>query len=258
MRIFTILFLVCLSLNIRPDSVKAFPPLPSSFYGTIKLNGANVADGTLVEAVVNGKVVAQSYTQMYEGDSVYTISVPGDDASTSTTVEGAKEGDAISFKIGGIAAGQAGAWRSGTNVKLDLSATASAPPNTPAPTRTPFPTQTAIPTQVTPQPTYTLAPYPTQTQALVINTEPAVMTTPVLPASPAALSTAIEKASQTMAAGTEQTALNDETLIVQSEKTAEQEVPGANPSRNWIIILGTGILLALVVAGWLFIRQMRQ
>jgi LPXTG-motif cell wall-anchored protein len=124
--------------------VRAVPPLPSSFYGTIKLNGANVPDGTQVQALINGKIVAYSQTQTYQGDSVYSLDIPGDDSS-SAAVEGGAEGDVISFNLGGITANQTGAWHSATNVNLNLTAASANTPQPPQATQPPPPTQTEIP-----------------------------------------------------------------------------------------------------------------
>ena len=152
-------------------AVDASPPLPSSLYGTVKLNGANVPDGTLVQALIHDKVIASSLAQTYQGGSVYSLDIPGDDTS-SAAVEGGVDGDTISFRIGGIQASQTGAWRSGTNVNLDLTASSAAAPLPPQPSQTPLPpqpSQTPVPPQpsqtpVPPQPSQTpLPPQPSQT-----------------------------------------------------------------------------------------------
>jgi hypothetical protein len=123
----------------------AFPQIPSSFYGTVKVNGANVPDGTSVQALIDGTVYADVLTQTYQGDSVYALNVTGDDTDT-TVKDGGREGDTVQFKIGGILASQTGVWHSGTNVVLNLTASSTSPIATPVATLTPVPTQTAIPT----------------------------------------------------------------------------------------------------------------
>jgi hypothetical protein len=128
-------------LGARP--VLAFPSLPSSFYGTVKVNGANVPDGTLVQASMYGKIITEIQTQTYQGDSFYSLDVPGDDPDT-LVVEGGQDGDTIIFIIGGIAADQVGIWKSGTFIALNLS-TSSAATLVPAqPILTLVPTETAI------------------------------------------------------------------------------------------------------------------
>ena len=145
-------FLVTLILLAAPGRALAFPPLPSSIWGTVKLNGANLSDGTLVEAVISDKVVAYSQTQTYEGNSVYSLNIPGDDPS-SAAMEGGREGDTVYFRVGGIQAEQTGVWDSATSVRLDLTAVSASTPLPPQPTPTPLPTQTPItvaPTAVPP------------------------------------------------------------------------------------------------------------
>ena len=155
---------VSLLLLSTSGVVDASPPLPSSLYGTVKLNGANVPDGTLVQALIHDKVIASSLAQTYQGGSVYSLNIPGDDMSTAV-VEGGVDGDTISFRIGGIQASQTGAWRSGTNVKLDLTASSAAAPLPPQPSQTPVPPQPSR-TPLPPQPSRTPAPpQPSQTPA---------------------------------------------------------------------------------------------
>ena len=53
-RIFTALFLAIVLVLINVSTVLALPPIPSSFRGTVKADGANVALGTVVSARING------------------------------------------------------------------------------------------------------------------------------------------------------------------------------------------------------------
>jgi hypothetical protein len=98
---------------------RAVPPLPSSFYGRVKQNGQNVPLGAYVSAWINGNQFAYSKTVLYQGDTVYSLDVPGDDASTPA-IEGGVQGDTIVFKINGLPLQQTGAWHSGQNVELNL------------------------------------------------------------------------------------------------------------------------------------------
>ncbi len=97
----------------------AFPPLPSSFYGTVKLSGANPPVGTSVSAWIGGVKYVQVQTSLYGGNSVYSLIVPGDDTGTPV-IDGGREGDIISFKIDEQLAAQTGVWHSGSNLQLDL------------------------------------------------------------------------------------------------------------------------------------------
>ena len=150
MRIKTIAAALALAgLALLPASPAfAFPPLPSSFYGDVQINGHSLPDGTRVVAIIGSAAYDSGQTQTYEGRSVYSIDIPGDDPDTSKR-EGGREGDTIQFQVGGIVMSQTAAWHSGTNVELNLSATSDAPPSTPVPTVEPTPT---TPPTNTPQP----------------------------------------------------------------------------------------------------------
>jgi hypothetical protein len=104
------------------SSTFAQPPLPSGFYGTVKLNGANVPDGTVVSAWINGVKFAESTVQLYQGDTVFNLDVPGDDAGTDGVIEGGASSDTVSFHIGNLVAAQTHAWASGTNIPYPLTA----------------------------------------------------------------------------------------------------------------------------------------
>lgn len=117
---FAAVFLMIILLAVNVQSVFAFPSLPSSFYGAVLVNGADVPEGTLVEALINGNAVVSASVKLYEGHSVFSMNVPGDDSDTES-IDGGKEGDVIAFRVGGQMADQTGVWHSGTNVSLDLS-----------------------------------------------------------------------------------------------------------------------------------------
>jgi len=107
--------------GVLPVQAAEAPPLPSSFYGTVTLDGADVPAGTPVTAWVRGVQVAQAPSRTTDGDAVYVIDVPADDPAT-TQIEGGREGQAVLFKVDGYAAGQLGTWRSGVVTELDLAA----------------------------------------------------------------------------------------------------------------------------------------
>lgn len=102
------------------SSVLAVPPLPSSFYGKVKVNGANVPVGTEVTAWIDGVRYAFTTTIMNEGESVYSFDVPGDDPSTLDVIEGGTQGQAIVFRIGNLVAHHSAIWQSGTYENHDL------------------------------------------------------------------------------------------------------------------------------------------
>ncbi len=142
-RLLLSLFLAGLAGLLAVTPALAIPPLPSSFYGKVQVNGKNVPDGTVVRALIGGNVYAEGRTQAYQGSSVYSLDVPGDEAGTQA-LEGGREGDTVQFEVGGVLAGQTGTWHSGSNTNLDLSAQTSSALAAPPPTIAPPPTQTAI------------------------------------------------------------------------------------------------------------------
>jgi len=155
LRISLLCVTVCLVSLLMAVPALALPSMPSSFYGTVKVNDANVADGTVIQALINGQAYAQGLTQTYQGNSVYTLDVKGDDPDTPAQ-DGGKEGDTIQFKIGGAPAAQIGTWHSGTNVELNLTAASSNTLTAPQASPTPIPTQTRIVILVQPSPTPTI------------------------------------------------------------------------------------------------------
>lgn len=102
---------------------RALPPLPSSYYGTVKINGANVPADTIVSAWINGGKFAYSAVTLISGQTVYSLDVPGDDPFTTDVVEGGVEGDIIVFHIGNLVANQTATWHIGTNVSRNISVT---------------------------------------------------------------------------------------------------------------------------------------
>jgi S-layer homology domain len=118
---FFALWLVCIVSLASAIPVLAIPPMPSSFYGTVKRGGVNVSAGTTITASINGVPYANTTVQLYNGDTVYSLNVPGDDPDT-LAIEGGTPGNTVVFTIGKGAADQAGTWQSSSNIELDLTA----------------------------------------------------------------------------------------------------------------------------------------
>jgi hypothetical protein len=106
-----------------PTATPAPPPTvtpvganpPCRFHGTVKLNGANVADGIVITAIISGDEFTTETPAVY-GASTYAIKiVPSQSAAYS-------EGAIISFKIGNYTANQTGSWETGGNIELNLTA----------------------------------------------------------------------------------------------------------------------------------------
>ena len=119
-RLITVGTLILL-LSVVVQVAFALPPLPSSFYGTVKVDGVNVPAGTLVAAWIGGMKYAETIVSTFSGDTVYSLNVPGDDPATPGIIEGGNPGDTILFTIGSNPADQTGTWQSGANVQLNLS-----------------------------------------------------------------------------------------------------------------------------------------
>lgn len=117
------------------------PSIPSSFYGMVLKNNANVPVGTTIEVVIEGQVVADSKSLLYEGNSVYTIDVPGNDPGTGH-IDGGRPGDTLVFLVNGLEAHETAIWQSGTNIEHNLTILT---PATQIPTTSPrLPNQTAV------------------------------------------------------------------------------------------------------------------
>lgn len=251
-----LIILFQLALLVPLVTVQAIPVLPSSFYGIVKHNGENFADGTLVEALMNDQVVATGNIRIYQDDSVFSLDVPGDNTDTQAQ-DGGQDGDTIHFRIGGLPAQETGIWHSGTNTHLDLSVTASLAVVIPQPTNTPIPTQTAIIVERSPA-----TPIPTNT------TKPAIQDTPESTASlqpesivaPEKMTTENKGAIPDVAPTDDQeTALQPTGLA--TEQTITENGPSTNPessspAKNWMFIgITVVIVLGLIGIWWFFLKK---
>ena len=127
--IITLLILFILSIS---STAEAFPPLPSSFWGSAKLNSTDLPKGTFLKAAIDGAEYAVSIVEIVGGDSLYSLDIPGDDAATTGIIEGGTTGKQILFLLGSTVANETGTWTSGTNQNLDLTFTSLAPPILPS------------------------------------------------------------------------------------------------------------------------------
>jgi len=121
-RLILIIILGFALLFTNSSPVNAIPPLPSSFWGTVTVNGASVPAGLTISAWINGVQYAVTTTLIYGSDSVYSLSVPGDDPSTTGMIEGGTQGQTIVFIIDQLSAIQTGTWHNGSNLELNLTA----------------------------------------------------------------------------------------------------------------------------------------
>jgi hypothetical protein len=114
-----LLFMMILAV-VGPQPALAGPPsLPSSFYGIVKIDRANVPAGITVTALIDGVEYAHSTVAVYQGNSVTSLDVPADDPGTPVK-EGGAPGDVVHFRVGNQMMLQTAPWRSGVNLHLDL------------------------------------------------------------------------------------------------------------------------------------------
>ena len=84
----------------------------------MQLDGADVPDGTIITAIVEGDEYTIETPAVY-GPSTYAIKIVPPSAAPYG------QGATIQFRIGDHAAAQTGAWETGGNIELDLSASSS-------------------------------------------------------------------------------------------------------------------------------------
>jgi len=135
---------------------------PCRFHGMVQVDGANVLDGTVITAVIDGDTYTTTTPSVY-GVSTYSMEI-------SQPTSKSYDAETVVFKIGDNISSVVSAWLLGRNMSVPLSAqitlpqpqsgAAAAPTSTPAPITTPTPTPTPIPT---PTPTPTATPMPTTT-----------------------------------------------------------------------------------------------
>lgn len=247
--------------------VNAIPPLPSSFYGTAKFNGENVSEGTIIRALINGRVVAVSYTILNQGESVYAIDVPGDDPTTPE-IEGGKEGDMIRFMLAGFLIRETATWQSGTNFAFDLTLTANATLPPPQPTDTPLPVNTATiePTQTptelpsptpTTQPTQTTLSRPTQTPTTgqTVQMTATLMSTPTTEESPQATHTP-PALTESHAAPLPTDVATDQPILEEPSETPIENDPDTT-TRGWTLGIISLLLILVIAAGIFWVRRKR-
>jgi hypothetical protein len=85
---------------------------PCRFHGTVTLNGANVADGTVVTVIIAGYGYPTN-TVTVNGVSTYSVTIPKAQGISY-------EAQAVTFKVGSATAIQTSAWTMGGNVLVNL------------------------------------------------------------------------------------------------------------------------------------------
>ena len=243
--------------------VYAVPPLPSSFYGMVKLNGKDLQEGTIVQALIDGDVFASTASQLHQGNSVYSLVVPGDDPGTDS-VEGGVAGDTIEFRVGGNLASQTAGWQSGVNENLDLTASggvviATATPK-PTPTSTLQPTNTktssAPLSTSTLNPTATIRVFVTLTQTITqtgLSTDEQASSTPssivemeVVGAETQSLVEVEETPTTEVPVSHDEKAVSENTVKAESSVVVEENDGEEEKGVTWLYFsLPTGILIVI-------------
>jgi len=81
---------------------------PCAFYGTVQVNGADVADGTVITATIGNATYTTTTT-----DSAYRVVI-------AQPSGGSYDGLTVTFMIGSASASQTGTWNTGGNVEVNL------------------------------------------------------------------------------------------------------------------------------------------
>jgi len=95
------------------------PSMPSSFYGTVTVNGSPAAVGSEISAWINGEEVAWTVVEDFEGAHVYALKILSDGSFV--------EGEAIEFRLNDQYIAEKAAedwlWIPGTNEEVNLTFT---------------------------------------------------------------------------------------------------------------------------------------
>jgi hypothetical protein len=126
-RLFTVLIFTFSLVFSNFQPVLAVPCFPHSFFGTVKINGANVSPGTTTYGKINGVTYGTSAYLTDAGQTVYTMGVTCDDPDEAG-ITGGVNGDTVVFFIGGTQATQTFTFQSGANTNLNLTATVNVAP----------------------------------------------------------------------------------------------------------------------------------
>jgi hypothetical protein len=84
-----------------------------TFYGTVTINNAGVADGTLITAVIDGDAY-YTHTSTVLGYSTYSLTISAPDGKTYA------DGTKVTFKIGDRDTGDTATFKAGANLSVNL------------------------------------------------------------------------------------------------------------------------------------------
>jgi hypothetical protein len=126
------------------DVAFAGKPWPMYIIGTARLDGASVTDGTIIRVYCAGFLVGETATFTHNTAIYFALDVEGDDPDT-TTRDGCREGEELSFFIGSRSAAERATWLNAGNLgswAIPFRLTATSVTLTPTATKTPTPTTT--------------------------------------------------------------------------------------------------------------------
>ena len=119
LRVVVLLAVVALLLFPALALADTPPEPPCRFYGTVIVDGAGVADGTVITAMIGGDQLTAATPAEGYSTSTYAIKIGVDTEYT--------EGATVTFMIGDRAAAQTGTWTKGGNVEVNLTAGQAGP-----------------------------------------------------------------------------------------------------------------------------------
>ncbi|MGB2883960.1 MAG: hypothetical protein WBC47_00045 [Dehalococcoidia bacterium] len=119
LRVVVLLAVVALLLLPALALADTPPEPPCRFYGTVIVDGAGVADGTVITAMIGGDQLTAATPAEGYSTSTYAIKIGVDTEYT--------EGATVTFMIGDRAAAQTGTWAKGGNVEVNLTAGQAGP-----------------------------------------------------------------------------------------------------------------------------------
>jgi hypothetical protein len=118
-RVRVVLLLIGLALLLFTATAGAEGPAGCSFSGTVKLDDAEVAGGTLITALIEG-VEYNTHTPTGYGYSTYSITIQPPEGKTYP------DGTKVVFKVNGHTTDQTAIYKAGASTRLDLAASSKA------------------------------------------------------------------------------------------------------------------------------------
>jgi hypothetical protein len=116
---FALAFVAALALLATTASALP-PPLPSSHWGVITLDGRPVPSGSKLSAYVDGVLCGETTRFFsFEGTTGYSITVKGDNPDTPEK-DGGRHGDVIRFRLNHKIVPATAVWIEGGNSRLNL------------------------------------------------------------------------------------------------------------------------------------------